>query len=182
MTFVSSAYLNKHRLFHISHTLFGYHPETQDQLYIPNNDLYAGTYITGVQGSGKSRLLQNRITADIGAEQAVIVFDAHGDLVQNCIGQVPDYLLRRAFLLDVEDEAHPFGVNIFSSGRLNNSVDTTRAVSRIMHIFEVLWPEVTTQQNLPRYLLAAALTLLANPGTTLLDMYTLLQEQPYRAR
>lgn len=182
MPFVSSAYLKEHRTLPNSHTLFGYHPETQDKLYIPESDLYAGTYVFGVQGSGKSRLLQNRITADMQAGQAVIVIDAHGDLTQACIGQVPDNRLSSTFLLDMEDESYPYGVNNFSTGRLNTSVDTTRAVNRIMHIFEVLWPEVITQQNLPRYVLAAALTLLANPGTTLLDMYTLLQEQPYRAR
>jgi Type IV secretion-system coupling protein DNA-binding domain len=69
-----------------------------------------------------------------------------------------------------------------STGRLHNSLALTQAVERIMHIFAVLWPEVVSQQNLPRYLRAAIITLLANPGTTLVDMYTLLQDQSYRAR
>jgi hypothetical protein len=183
MPFVSLANFNKHHSSYVdSHTLFGYHPETQDKLFIPQSDRYAGTYILGVQGSGKSALLQNLINADMQAGHAVTVIDAHGDLTQNCLSLVPDHRLPHTYLLDMEDESFPFGCNIFSTGRLTNSLATTQAVERLMHIFEVLWPEVIGQQNLPRYVRGAALTLLANPGSTLLDMYTFLQDQTYRAR
>jgi Type IV secretion-system coupling protein DNA-binding domain len=187
MPFVSTPYLArvsvaKHNSLVDSHTLFGYHPETQDKLFIPHADRYAGTYILGVQGSGKSGLLQNLINSDIQAGHAVIVIDPHGDLTQACLGLIPDNRLPHTYLLDMEDEMFPFGCNIFSTGRLTNSLATTQAVERLMHIFEVLWPEVLSQQNLPRYVRGAALTLLANPGTTLLDMYSFLQDQSYRAR
>ena len=173
---------NKCRSLASQHANFGWHPETQDQLLIPNADRYAGTYILGVQGSGKSGLLQNLILADMLAGQAVIVIDHHGDLVKACLNHVPQDRLQDTFLLDMEDEAWPFGCNIFSVGKLNSSLTTTQAVERLMHIFEVLWPDVLSQQNLPRYVRAAALTFLANPGTTLVDMHTFLQDQNYRAR
>jgi hypothetical protein len=160
----------------------GYHPETRDRLYLPNSDRYAGTYVLGVQGSGKSGLLQNLINQDMQAGQAVIVIDYHGDLTPACLGLVPGDRVPDTYLLDMEDEAFPFGVNIFSTGRLHNSLAQTQAVERIMHVFQVLWPEVVSQQNLPRYLRAATITLLANPGSTLVDMYTFLEDQSYRGR
>jgi hypothetical protein len=185
--FRSQAYLasigfDKYRSLTLSHTPFGYHPDTQDELHIPDNDRYAGTYVLGVQGSGKSALLQNLITADMQNGHAVIVIDPHGDLVTSCLSHVPQNRLQDTYLLDMEDEDFPFGVNIFHSARLTSGMDTSIAVERLMHIFEVLWPEVMSQQNLPRYLRAATLTLLANPGTTLVDMYLLLQDQVYRGR
>jgi len=161
---------------------FGSHPETDDHLYIPNTDRYAGSYILGVQGSGKSGLLQNLIHADMLAGQAVIVIDPHGDLVKDCINHIPQSRLGDTYLLDMEDEAYPFGVNLFSFGKTTTDVAKTQAVQRIMHIFDVLWPEVMTQQNLPRYLLASTLAFMANPGTTLVDMHPFLQDQLFRNR
>ena len=165
-----------------SHVKVGWHPETQDELYVPNVDRYAGTYILGVQGAGKSGLLQNLIKADMDAGHAIIVIDPHGDLIANCLHAVPETRGPHTYLLDMEDEAYPFGVNLFSTGKITTDIERTQAVARIMHIFEVLWPEVMSQQNLPRYLLAAALVFLDNPGTTLVDMHTFLQDQAYRAR
>ena len=160
----------------------GYHPDTEDTLFIPNLDRYAGMYLLGVQGSGKTNLLLNLIVADINAGNSVVVADPHGDLIQNILSQVPDGRLKDTHLLDMEDEAYPFGVNIFSTGKLQSSLAQTQAVERLMHIFEVLWPDVLSQQNLPRYMRAAAITFLANPGTTLVDMQTFLQDQAYRNR
>jgi hypothetical protein len=160
----------------------GYHPETGDTLFIPLRDRYAGTYILGVQGSGKSGLLQNLINADMQSGHAVIVIDPHGDLTDACLGLVPGDRINNTYLLDMQDEAFPFGANIFSTGRLDTDLAKTQAVNRIMHVFQVLWLEVASQQNLPRYVQAATLTLLANPGSTLVDMYTLLEDQAYRGR
>jgi hypothetical protein len=162
--------------------IVGYHPQNEDILYIPERDRYSGTYILGVQGVGKSGLLQNLIHADMEGERAVIVIDPHGDLVNACLGFLPGMRVPDTHILDMQDEGYPFGVNIFQTGRLTSSVDVTQAVERLLHIFEVLWPEVVSQQNLPRYVRAAAIVLLANPGSTLVDMYQLLQDQAYRTR
>jgi len=51
----------------------------------------------------------------------------------------------------------------------------------VMHWFEVVWPDVLSQQYLPRFLRAAAITLLHNPGTTLVDMHRLIVDDRCRA-
>ncbi len=165
-----------------THLLLGYHPETHDHLFIPEVDRYAGTYLLGIQGSGKSGLLENMIAYDAEAGNAVIVLDPHGDLITNCLATLPPHRLAQTYLLDMEDEMFPFGVNVFAMGKLDTDLALTQAVERIMHIFEVLWADVLNQQNLPRYVRAATITLLANPGTTLVDMYAMLINESYRAR
>src|SRR5258708_21057589 len=160
---MASLSIDKRRSLVSAHSNIGYHPETHDELYVPNIDRYSGTYVLGVQGIGKSGLLQNRIAADMNAGHAVIVIDAHGDLLINCLSHVPAIRLGETFLLDMEDEAYPFGVNIFSTGKLSSALATTQAVERLMPVFEVLCPDVLSQQNLPRYVRAAAPTFSVHP-------------------
>ena len=159
----------------------GYHPETGDEFFLHERDRYSGAYVLGVQGSGKSGLLENCIAYDCVAGNAVIVIDAHGDLTNNALAELPPHRLANAYLLDMEDEDHPFGVNIFATGKLTTSVAYAQAVNRIVHVFEVLWEEVLSQAYLPRYVRAATITLLANPGATLVDMYAFLLDQQFRS-
>lgn len=73
------------------------------------------------------------------------MIDPHLDLVTRCIGSLPVHRLAATYLLDMEDESYPFGANIFATGELKTSIDHTQAVDRILHIFEVLWPDVLSQ-------------------------------------
>jgi len=78
--FISQAYLQsiseeKRRQIMRSQVSLGYHPETDDMSTIVDVDRYVGTYVLGVQGVGKSGLLENLIAFDIQAGNAVIVID-----------------------------------------------------------------------------------------------------------
>jgi hypothetical protein len=81
----------------------------------------------------------------------------------------------------MENEAYPFGVNSLSGHKLSINIDRARVVDQNMHIFEVVWADVLKQQHLPRYLRAATIALLANPGTTLVDMHRFLLDDNVRA-
>ncbi len=113
---------------------------------------------------------------------AVIVLDPHDDLIRNCIGKLPEERLFNTYILDMQDEEYPFGLNVFSGLNLTNSIALGQAIERVMHIFEVLWPDVMSQQHLPRYLRAAIIALFANPGSTLVDMYAFLTNDAFRRR
>jgi hypothetical protein len=165
-----------------THSLLGFHPETQDGLLIPNLDRYAGMEVVGVQGVGKSGFLQNLIAQDILLDQAVIVIDPHGDLVDHCLAQLPDHKIPLTHVLDMTDEAYPFGLNVFGNHKAETAIGQAQAVDRVMHCFEVLWGDILTQQYLPRYLRAATLALFANPGSTLVDMHTFLVDEITRQR
>ena len=167
-------------------------PEEPDSFFLPDQDRYSGVYVLGVQGVGKSSLLENMISSDI-AKSSVIVIDPHGDLIDHILAQIPEAkdtrgeegienILKRVYLFDMLDEAYPFGVNVFTGKKHQTSIEQAQAVDRVMHIFEVLWGDVLSQQNLPRYLRASTIALFANPGATLVDMYDFLLNDTLREK
>jgi hypothetical protein len=164
----------------------GLHPQTHDPFLVSQQDRYAGTYIIGGTGLGKSKLLQSLIHQDIFSNLATFVMDPHGDLTHDTIAALPPELprewLNKIYLLDMEDEEYPFGLNVFASVNFRSSMAFAQSVERIMNIFAVLWPEVTSQAYLPRYLRAAIIALAFNSGTTLVDMYTFLTNDGFRHR
>jgi hypothetical protein len=141
----------------------GLHPQTHDPFLVSLQDLRAGTTILGSQGGGKTRLILSLIMQEILSNQPVIVIDPHGDLTQDCIAMLPDELPRewrdKIYLLDMEDEQYPFGVNVFSGHSFTSSLALGQAINQVRHIFEVQWPEITRQQHLPKYLLACTIVL-----------------------
>lgn len=187
MSFYSKTYLDsmnageREQLF-TRHAVLGFHPDTRDELLLKDTERFAGMYLLGVQGVGKSGLLENLIAHDAAVGNAVIVIDPHGDLTAHCLAELPAYRLNDTYVLDMEDEAYPFGVNVFATGTLTTDMAKAQAVERIMHIFEVLWEDVLSQQHLPRYVRAATITFLANPGATLVDMHTFLIDADARQR
>ena len=187
MPFIAQAYLDwlrapERETLLRDHTSLGWHPQTRDALLVPEVDEYSGKYITGVQGVGKSGLLENLIAQDAAKGRSIIVLDPHGDLITHVIQQLPASRLQQTYLLDIEDESYPYGVNALAHGKLTTDVERTQAIERLMHIFEVLWPDVLSQQNLPLYVRMATIVLLDNPGATLVDMLTFLEDSAFRTR
>lgn len=164
----------------------GLHPQTHDPFLVSQLYRTMGMYILGNQGQGKTRQLQSLIHQDIFSDVATIVLDPHLDLTRDCIAalplELPRELLNKIYLLDMEDEEYPFGLNVFAGVDYRSQMSYTQSVERIMHIFAVLWPEVMNQAYLPRYLRAAIITLAANRGATLVDMYTFLTNDGFRQR
>jgi hypothetical protein len=156
--------------------------DTAKEFLLREKDRFAGFYLLGVQGVGKSAQMVNMIVHCVLAGNAVIVIDPHIDLVMDCLTRLPLELLHKVFWLNMEDLEHPFGVNLFGAGsHQNDEIKRMESVERIMHIFEAVWADVLKQHHLPRYLRAAVLTLLANPGTTLVDMQRLFTDDAVRA-
>src|SRR5258707_5810876 len=115
----------------------GFHPTTRDVFLVSTLDRYSSMYLLGLPGMGKSSLLVNTIFADALNEHAVIVIDPHGDVVRDCVAQLPDYVQDRIFILDMEDESHPFGLNVFNVRGLHTAVAYAQAVDRVCHVFHV---------------------------------------------
>ncbi|HET9058331.1 MAG TPA: hypothetical protein VFN61_00295, partial [Acidimicrobiales bacterium] len=165
-----------------THINLGYHPVTGDEFLVPTLDLHSGFTINGVQGSGKSALVQYIVYQLVQQGYAVAVADPHLDTIDDCIAQLPDWALQKTFVLDLTDVDWPFAANVLALGQLVTPEERTAAVDRIVHIFELLWPETGSQVGLPRYLRNAVLALLDTPNTTLVDMYDLLTDEVVRAR
>lgn len=187
MPYVSQAYLDwlgpaeRNRFLH-SHLPLGWHPDTKEGLLLPEEDRFAGMYVIGVQGVGKTRLLENIISYDAEVGHSIFVVDAHEDLTDDAIAQLPAHRLKDTHVLDVTDTSFPYGLNLFAHPKFADDLARDQAIERIQQVFEVLWPDVLKQQNLPLYLRMATIVLLDNPGATLPDMLTFLEDAPFRAR
>ena len=137
-------------------------------------------YIVGVQGKGKSALIQNMIAHDIRQDRALIAFDPHGEINVNAIAQLPPNKVAKTYRLDMEDEGYPFGANVFDIPKNSTAVAQAQSIDRVMHSFDAIWNDVSLQLYIPLYVRATTVTLFANPGSTLKDMYRLLTDDYYR--
>lgn len=175
MGYVHTAYADQYRR---GHTALGTHPDTGDTLFITDVDRNSGMYVPGQAGMGKSSFLETIALQDIEKGNALVFIDPHGDSVQNIISYAAQQYMSRIFLLDLTDEAYPFGVNPFASAPFSTSADKSKSIARITNIFRVLWPNVLEQANTPIYLQAAITTLLSNPNSTIVDMLRLFSMKP----
>jgi TraM recognition site of TraD and TraG len=186
--FINPAWLNypgnelRRRQVELENIPLGTEPTTGDIFFLPERERDKGGYVIGRQGSGKSRFLEGMINADIAKGNAVIVIDPHGDLINHCLAALPRHRVEQTFVLNMLDEGYPYALNALEVGKLDSDNKRTQAVESIYHIFDVLWPEVLSQAYLPRYMRAATIALLANPGGTLVDMQRFLLEDDVRMR
>jgi DNA helicase HerA-like ATPase len=148
---------------------------------IPEVDRYSGMYVLGMPGMGKSAYLENLIHQDAEAGRAIVVVDPHGDLVDHVLAAIPQHRIAQTFVLDLLDEQFPYGINPFAAFKTDTEVDRSHASAKIEHMFEVLWAGSMDQQFLPRFVRAVTFMLLDNPGSTLVDVFRLLEDDDYRA-
>jgi hypothetical protein len=64
--------------------------------------LCSGSYVLGVQGVGKSSLLEQIACQLLEQDESVIVFDPHGQLIDNIIRRMPENRLPDTFHLDLK--------------------------------------------------------------------------------
>ncbi|MGB2713697.1 MAG: type IV secretion system DNA-binding domain-containing protein [Vicinamibacterales bacterium] len=140
-----------------------------------------GTYVLGINGTGKSTLLLNVALADIAAGDGVCLLDPHGDLVEDVLARIPEQRVDDVILFDPADIDHPFGLNLFECPDPNDPKLVDRVCSEIVLTFKKLFPDFwgPRMEDLIRH---SVLTLTATPDATMLDMLPLLTDADARAR
>ncbi|MDP1813997.1 MAG: type IV secretion system DNA-binding domain-containing protein [Leadbetterella sp.] len=73
------------------------------------------THIIGATGTGKSTLIANLIEQDIGQGYGVVLFDPHGDLIDDVISNIPDNRIEDVVLIDPSDADFSIGLNILQA-------------------------------------------------------------------
>lgn len=73
------------------------------------------THIIGATGTGKSTLIASLIVQDIQKGIGTILFDPHGDLVDDIIAQIPADRINDVVLIDPADTEYPVGLNILQA-------------------------------------------------------------------
>lgn len=150
------------------------------KIIIQDKERRSGMYILGVQGIGKSFLLAHLILQDLLKGYAVIVFDAHGDLIRHVISLLPPERLNKTYLLDLTDIEHPFGLNLFACSDPTDELERAKVVERVMHVFERIWPE-SKGILLGKMLRYITLAFLECPECTLADVPRLIWDDTFRA-
>jgi hypothetical protein len=138
-----------------------------------------GTYILGINGTGKSNLLLNIALQDIQSGEGVCLMDPHGDLVDAVLRRVPRDRVDDVILFDPSDIDHPFGLNMFECQDPSNPRLVDRICSEVVLTFKKLFSDSwgPRMEDIIRH---TVLTLIATPGCTMLDMLPMLTDSSRR--
>ncbi len=160
-------------------TVLGVDLQTGEKITVNDKERRSGMYILGVQGRGKSSLLVSLVAQDLEKGYAVIVFDAHDDLIRHVIALLPPDRLNKTYLLDLDDTEYPYGLNLFACSDPMNELERAIVVERVLHVFERLWPDLKgiLLEKLLRYI---TLTFLECPSYSLIDIRRLLWDDDFR--
>ncbi len=91
------------------------HDEEIEEVSISIEERLKHTHIIGATGTGKSTLLTYLVIQDIEKGLGAIVFDPHGDLVDDIVSYIPENRLKDVVLVDPSDTEYPVGLNILEA-------------------------------------------------------------------
>jgi late competence protein required for DNA uptake (superfamily II DNA/RNA helicase) len=80
-----------------------------------------GTYILGINGTGKSNLLLDVALQDIAAGDGLCLMDPHGDLIEAVLERVPKHRINDVIHFDPADMEYPFGINMFECSDITDA-------------------------------------------------------------
>ncbi len=132
-------------------------------------------YLIGKSGTGKSTLLEMMITQDIIQGFGVGVLDPHGETIERVLERIPDDRIEDVVVVDPSDYERPVGVNLLEmTDPSQKNLMASGLVSAIKQHFDYSWGP-----RLEYLLNYCILTLLEVPGTTMLGITRLLEDENY---
>jgi hypothetical protein len=141
-----------------------------------NEDRLRHLYVIGKSGTGKSSLFVNMISQDIMNGQGLAVFDPHGETIEKVLERIPDNRIQDVIYFDPSDTERPIGLNLLEiDDPSQKNIMASGLVSAIKQHFDFSWGP-----RLEYLLNYAILTLLEVPGTTMLGITRLLEDDNYR--
>jgi len=162
-------------------SLIGFDTQTGQRVEIPKTSRLQGLYVIGIQGTGKSGLIENLINDDIKQGTGVAVLDPHGDLINAVLARM-DRRENDVILLDITDYRYPFGINLFACSDLTNPIEVQKTVDQVMHVFEKIYGVSRDTPLILDYLRNCTYTLIANPGYTMAEIPLLLLNEKCRRK
>ena len=134
-------------------------------------------YLLGTSRTGKSTTLENMIYQDIQAGHGVAVIDPHGHLAEKVLNFIPSHRINDVVYFNATDTEYPSGFNI-----LENADESYRhflIVSSLVSTFKKIWIDLW-RPRLEYILRNTILALLASPGSTLLGITRMLEDEEFR--
>jgi hypothetical protein len=146
---------------------------------LSSNDRKQGTYIIGVNGTGKTVLLLNIALSDIESGDGLCFLDPHGDAIETLLALIPESRKNDVILFDPSDIDHPLGLNVFECPDISDPRLVDLVCSEVVGTFKKLYQEFWGPR-LEDILRHDTLTVLYNPGSTMLDLHLILVDEVYR--
>src|SRR4051794_25138650 len=162
--------------------VLGHDLDSGAPLTVTPQQLCSGTYILGVQGVGKSTLLEQIACQLLEENESVIAFDPHGQLIDNIVRRMPARRLADTYHLDLKDRKYPFALNVFACRNQDDEEERDRTRNQVMHAFEKLWPETQRGVYFKKLLRHVIILLIEFPHLTLADVPQLLRDEQFRTR
>ena len=149
----------------------------RDTFGIRARDRLSHFYVLGRTGTGKSSLLETKISGDLKAGRGLCLIDVHGDLVERVMKNVP--LERRGDVvhLDATDPKLALGYNPL---RKVSYEKRPLVVSNILDVFQKLWGSQSWGIKLSHILRNILLLLLDQKSATFSDILRVLQDREFR--
>jgi len=141
-----------------------------------DDDRLRHLYVIGKSGTGKSSLFVSMISQDIANGQGVAVLDPHGETIERVLERIPDNRIEDVIYFDPSDVDRPIGLNLLEiDDPSQKNKMASGLVAAIKQHFDFSWGP-----RLEYLLNYAILTLLEVPGTTMLGITRLLEDDNYR--
>ncbi|MDO8515062.1 MAG: DUF87 domain-containing protein, partial [bacterium] len=147
-------------------------------IFIDENDRRQHVYIVGATGTGKSLLMSQMILQDIRAGKGVCFIDPH-DTYQTILEQMPPERAEDVIYFDPSNLQRPMGLNIMEA---YSEAERHYIVSSIIGLFYKLYDPHQTGIVGPRLehnIRNAMLTVMAQPGTTFIEVQRALTDPTY---
>lgn len=143
---------------------------------IKEQDRAMHMYCIGKTGTGKTTIFKNLLVQDIQRGAGVGVIDPHGQLIEELLEFIPEERLKDVVLFDPSDTARPVALNMMECA---NPEDKNLMASGLVDVFKKQFGN-SWGPRLEYLLNNCFLTLLEVPGTTMLGVVRLLNDDNYR--
>jgi len=154
--------------------------ETDEPVAIDADARARSTYLIGIQGTGKSTVLEQMAFQDIMNGDGLIFLDPHGDSVARLLQSMPMEQARRVVFWDPQDDDCAFGVNPFYC-QDRKAIDRTadRFISALASTadFHETFQTAPRMKDLLHHL---ALAFVVNQGRTLVEAPKFLTDALFR--
>lgn len=148
-------------------------------IYLNRDDRRRHMYVIGKTGTGKSWFLQQLALQDIINGEGLAFLDPHGDSAEWLIERIPAHRLEDVIYWNPADVERPFGFNIIE---FYNEQDKHRVVNAFLGLMTKMFDPHNQGITGPRFERAvrnAMLTVMEQPGATLVEVMRILTDQKY---
>lgn len=149
---------------------------------IKDEDRRRHIYFIGMTGTGKSNLMSTLAIQDIKEGRGVCVIDPHGDLVEDCLGNVPKERADDVIYFNPADIERPMGINLLEYDP-SYPEQKTFVINEMIKIFDKLYDlKQTGGPIFEQYMRNAMLLIMDDPvsGSTLMEIPKVLSDAEFR--